>query len=156
MIVLGSTIWSGRYQRLKESVLLRTFGASRWQIWKILCAGIFVPRSARERDRDRARAARELGAGGFHFKLGYYAVALADTCCAAMVVSSLTVAVGLLTSYGVGVDAAPRHFAGRAGVISVYGVASAGVSVAEDRTVSEPGAGEAPALQTKFRQLAFR
>ena len=38
LIVLGSTIWSGRYQRLKESVLLRTLGASRWQIWKILCA----------------------------------------------------------------------------------------------------------------------
>ena len=38
LIVLGSTIWSGRYQRLKESVLLRTFGASRWQIWEILCA----------------------------------------------------------------------------------------------------------------------
>ena len=38
LVVLGSTIWSGRYQRLKESVLLRTLGASRWQIWKILGA----------------------------------------------------------------------------------------------------------------------
>src|SRR6185295_11295838 len=36
LIVLGSTIWSGRYQRLKESVLLRTLGASRRQIWEIL------------------------------------------------------------------------------------------------------------------------
>src|SRR5206468_8510099 len=38
LIVLGSTIWSGRYQRLKESILLRTLGASRAQIWQILCA----------------------------------------------------------------------------------------------------------------------
>ncbi|MGI8431688.1 MAG: ABC transporter permease, partial [Chthoniobacterales bacterium] len=38
LIVLGSTIWSGRYQRLKESVLLRTLGATRRQIWEILCA----------------------------------------------------------------------------------------------------------------------
>ena len=41
LIVLGSTIWSGRYQRMKESVLLRTLGASRLQIWKILGAEYF-------------------------------------------------------------------------------------------------------------------
>ena len=41
LIVLASTIWSGRYQRLKESILLRTLGASRAQIRKILCAEYF-------------------------------------------------------------------------------------------------------------------
>ena len=42
IIVLASTIWSGRYQRLQESILLRTLGASRAQIWKILCAEYFL------------------------------------------------------------------------------------------------------------------
>jgi putative ABC transport system permease protein len=32
VIVLASTIWSGRYQRLQESILLRTLGASRARI----------------------------------------------------------------------------------------------------------------------------
>ena len=42
IVVLTSTIWSGRYQRLQESILLRTLGASRAQIWKILCAEYFL------------------------------------------------------------------------------------------------------------------
>src|SRR5205814_3161849 len=42
VIVLASTIWSGRYQRLQESILLRTLGASRAQIWKILCTEYFL------------------------------------------------------------------------------------------------------------------
>jgi putative ABC transport system permease protein len=42
LIVLASTIWSGRYQRLKESILLRTLGASRAQIWQILCAEYLI------------------------------------------------------------------------------------------------------------------
>ena len=74
LIVVGSTIWSGRYQRLKESVLLRTLGASRWQIWKILGAEYLLPRPARERDRDCAGARRELGAGGFHFQARLHAI----------------------------------------------------------------------------------
>src|SRR5437868_14917780 len=42
LIVLASTIWSGRYQRLQESILLRTLGASRTQSWKILRAEYFL------------------------------------------------------------------------------------------------------------------
>lgn len=36
LIVLGGTIVSGRYQRLRESILLRTLGASRRQVLQIL------------------------------------------------------------------------------------------------------------------------
>lgn len=36
LIVLGGTIVSGRYQRLRESILLRTIGASRKQVLQIL------------------------------------------------------------------------------------------------------------------------
>jgi len=41
LIVVASAIWSGRYQRMQESVLLRTLGASRRQIWQILGAEYF-------------------------------------------------------------------------------------------------------------------
>jgi putative ABC transport system permease protein len=36
LVVLTGAIASGRYQRMKEAVLLRTLGASRRQVWKIL------------------------------------------------------------------------------------------------------------------------
>jgi putative ABC transport system permease protein len=101
LIVLASTIWSGRYQRLKESVLLRTLGASRLQIWKILCAEyLFLGLLASATGIALALLA-SWALAVFTFKLGYspspWPILLA-----AVLVSSLTVAVGLLTSYGVG------------------------------------------------------
>jgi putative ABC transport system permease protein len=99
--VLGSTIWSGRYQRLKESVLLRTLGASRWQIWKILCAEyLFLGLLASATGIMLALAA-SWALAVFAFKLAY-TPSLWPLIVAAMVVSLLTVVVGLLTSYGVG------------------------------------------------------
>ena len=101
LIVLGSTIWSGRYQRLKESVLLRTLGASRWQIWKILCAEyLFLGLLASATGIVLALAA-SWALAVFTFKLAYTPSFL-PVLCAAVIVSALTVAVGLLTSYGVG------------------------------------------------------
>jgi putative ABC transport system permease protein len=101
LIVLGSTIWSGRYQRLKESVLLRTLGASRWQIWKILCAEyLFLGLLASVTGILLAMAA-SWALAVFAFKLTY-TPSLLPMLLAALIVSSLTVAVGLLTSYGVG------------------------------------------------------
>jgi putative ABC transport system permease protein len=101
LVVLGSTIWSGRYQRLKESVLLRTLGASRRQIWEILCAEyLFLGLLA-----SATGIVLALGASWalavFTFKLAY-TPSLAPLIVAAVLVSTLTVAVGLLTSYGVG------------------------------------------------------
>ncbi|HYG22322.1 MAG TPA: FtsX-like permease family protein [Verrucomicrobiae bacterium] len=42
LIVLGGTIVSGRYQRLRESILLRTLGASRRQVLQILTVEYFL------------------------------------------------------------------------------------------------------------------
>jgi putative ABC transport system permease protein len=101
LVVLGSTIWSGRYQRLKESVLLRTLGASRWQIWKILCAEyLFLGLLASATGILLALVA-SWALAVFTFKLAYTPSVL-PALYAAVIVSTLTVAIGLLTSYGVG------------------------------------------------------
>ena len=101
LIVLGSTIWSGRYQRLKESVLLRTLGASRRQIWEILCAEyLFLGLLASTTGIFLALLA-SWALAVFAFKLDYTPT-LWPVVAAAIVVSALTVGVGLLTSYGVG------------------------------------------------------
>ncbi len=101
LVVLGSTIWSGRYQRLKESVLLRTLGASRAQIWKILCAEyLFLGLLASATGIGLALAA-SWALAVFTFKLAY-TPALLPVVLAGLIVTALTVAVGLLTSYGLG------------------------------------------------------
>jgi putative ABC transport system permease protein len=101
LVVLGSTIWSGRYQRLKESVLLRTLGASRWQIWKILCAEyLFLGLLASATGIVLALLA-SWALAVFTFKLAY-TPSILPVILAAVIVSTLTVAVGLLTSYGLG------------------------------------------------------
>ncbi|HEY2801105.1 MAG TPA: FtsX-like permease family protein [Chthoniobacterales bacterium] len=101
LIVLASTIWSGRYQRLKESVLLRTLGASRRQIWEILGAEyLFLGLLASATGIVLALLA-SWALAVFAFKLDY-APSFWPVLVAAAAVSSLTVAVGLLTSYGVG------------------------------------------------------
>jgi putative ABC transport system permease protein len=101
LVVLGSTIWSGRYQRLKESVLLRTLGASRWQIWKILCAEyLFLGLLASATGIVLALVA-SWALAVFTFKLAY-TPSILPVLFAAVIVSTLTVAIGLLTSYGVG------------------------------------------------------
>ncbi|HEY3663713.1 MAG TPA: FtsX-like permease family protein [Chthoniobacterales bacterium] len=101
LIVLGSTIWSGRYQRLKESVLLRTLGATRWQIWKILSAEyLFLGLLASVTGIVLALAA-SWALAVFAFKLAY-TPSILPVALTAVIVSALTVGVGLLTSYGLG------------------------------------------------------
>ncbi len=101
LIVLGSTIWSGRYQRLKESVLLRTLGATRRQIWEILGAEyLFLGLLASATGIVLALAA-SWALAVFAFQLDY-TLSFWPLLVAALAVSSLTVAVGLLTSYGIG------------------------------------------------------
>jgi putative ABC transport system permease protein len=101
LIVLGSTIWSGRYQRLKESVLLRVLGASRWQIWKILCAEYLFLGLLSSATGIVLALVASWAMAVFTFKLAY-TPSLLPVVIAALVVSSLTVAVGLLTTYGLG------------------------------------------------------
>jgi putative ABC transport system permease protein len=101
VIVLASTIWSGRYQRLKESILLRTLGASRAQIWKILCAEyLFLGLLASATGIVLALGA-SWALAAFVFKLAY-APSLWPLAVAVSVVTALTVLVGLLTSHGIG------------------------------------------------------
>jgi putative ABC transport system permease protein len=101
LIVLGSTIWSGRYQRLKESVLLRTLGASRRQIWEILCAEYLFLGLLASGTGILLAVLASWALAVFTFKLAY-TPSFAPMIAAALVVSGLTVAVGLLTSYGIG------------------------------------------------------
>ena len=101
LIVLASTIWSGRYQRLKESVLLRTLGASRAQIWKILGAEYLFLGLLASATGILLAVLASWALAVFTFKLAY-APSLWPLLIAAVAVSLLTVAVGLLTSYGIG------------------------------------------------------
>jgi len=101
VIVLASTIWSGRYQRLQESILLRTLGASRAQIWKILCAEYFLLGVFASLTGIVLAVGASWGLAKFVFKLGY-APSVWPLFVAASAVSFLTVAVGLIASRGVG------------------------------------------------------
>lgn len=101
LIVLASTIWSGRYQRLKESILLRTLGASRMQIWKILCAEYAMLGMLASGTGIVLAVASSWALARFVFKLDY-APSMWPLLVAVVAVSGLTVAIGLLTSRGVG------------------------------------------------------
>src|SRR5438309_4738263 len=101
IIVLASTIWSGRYQRLKESILLRTLGASRAQIWKILCAEYLMLGLLASCTGIALALLSSWGLARFVFKLDY-APSVWPLLIAAASVSALTVAIGLLTSRGIG------------------------------------------------------
>ena len=101
VIVLASTIWSGRYQRLQESILLRTLGASRMQIWKILCAEYFLLGLFASATGIVLALGASWGLAKFIFKLDY-APSVLPLFVAAGSVSLLTVAIGLIASRGVG------------------------------------------------------
>jgi putative ABC transport system permease protein len=100
IIVLASTIWSGRYQRLQESILLRTLGASRAQIWKILCAEYFLLGVFASATGIILAVASSWGLARFVFKLSY-APSVWPLLVAAGSVSLLTVVIGLIASRGV-------------------------------------------------------
>ena len=101
LIVLGSTIWSGRYQRLKESVLLRTLGASRRQIWEILGAEYLLLGLLASATGIMLALLGSWALAAFLFKLEY-APSLLPIFVTGVTVTLLTIVVGLLTSYGVG------------------------------------------------------
>ena len=101
LIVLASTVWSGRYQRLQESILLRTLGASRMQIWKILCAEYAMLGILASGTGIVLAVVSSWALARFVFKLEY-APSIWPLLIAAISVSGLTVIIGLLTSRGVG------------------------------------------------------
>ena len=101
LIVLITTIWSGRYQRMKESILLRTLGASRAQIWKILCAEYFFLGALASATGIMLALAASWALATFVFKLAY-APSLWPLLATAGIVPALTVLIGTLTSRGIG------------------------------------------------------
>jgi putative ABC transport system permease protein len=101
LVVLASTIWSGRFQRLKESVLLRTLGASRAQIWKILCAEYAALGLLASTTGIVLAVISSWALARFVFELSY-APPVWPLLIAAGAVTLLTVAIGLLTSRGIG------------------------------------------------------
>lgn len=100
VVVLASTIWSGRYQRLQESILLRTLGASRWQIWKILCAEYFLLGTFASATGIILAVGSSWALARFVFKLDY-APSPWPMLVTAASVSLLTVVIGLVASCGV-------------------------------------------------------
>ncbi len=101
LAVAASVLWSGRYQRVEESVLLRTLGATRRQIWLILAAeylflGLFAGLAG-----VGLAAVASWGLAFFVFELTYAPSALVLGVGGA-VATLLTVGVGLLASRGVG------------------------------------------------------
>jgi len=100
IVVLASTIWSGRYQRLQESILLRTLGASRAQIWKILCAEYFLLGVCASATGISLAVASSWALAKLLFKLDY-APSPWPILVTAVCVSLLTVLVGLIASRGV-------------------------------------------------------
>ena len=101
LIVLASTIWSGRYQRLKESILLRTLGASRAQIRKILCAEYFFLGVFATVTGILLALVSSWALAIFVFKLAYMP-SIVPLLTAAIAVPALTVLIGLAASRGVG------------------------------------------------------
>ncbi|MDQ2919924.1 MAG: ABC transporter permease [Verrucomicrobiota bacterium] len=101
LIVLASTIWSGRYQRLKESVLLRTLGASRAQIYQILCAEYLMLGLLASVTGVVLAVVSSWALAKFVFKLDY-APSVWPLFVTMSAVSALTVLIGLLTSRGIG------------------------------------------------------
>ena len=101
LIVLGSTVWSGRYQRMKESILLRTLGASRAQIWKILCAEYFILGLLASVTGVLLAVVASGALAKFVFHLEY-APSILPLFIATALVTILTVGIGLLASRGVG------------------------------------------------------
>ena len=107
-VVIGAVIivripvrpWSGRYQRLQESILLRTLGASRAQIWKILCAEYLLLALIASATAISLAVASSWALAKFLFKLSY-APSPWPMLITAASVSVLTVAIGLVASRGV-------------------------------------------------------
>jgi putative ABC transport system permease protein len=100
LIVLIASILSGRYQRLRESILLRTLGASRGQIRQMLVVEYLSLGSLASLTGILLSVTASWGLAMFVFNIQYH-ITLMPLLTALLAVSSLTVATGLLASRGV-------------------------------------------------------
>ncbi len=100
LLVLAAAIITGRYERVKEGVLLRTLGASRKQIFRVLTVEYFCLGSLSALTGIILAAAGNWALAVFVFKLPWAPSPVAMVACW-FIVAGLTVAIGLLASRGV-------------------------------------------------------
>ena len=100
LLVLAAAILTGRYERVKEGVLLRTLGASRRQIFRILIVEYLCLGSLSAFTGILLAAAGNWALAVFVFKLPWAPSPVAMAACW-FIVAGLTVAIGLLASRGV-------------------------------------------------------
>jgi len=100
LIVLAGAVLTGRWQRVQESILLRTLGASRTQIRQILCAEYATLGLLSSLSAAVLAVAGSWALAHFVFEAPY-AVSLVPLLAAVGSVTALTVSVGLLTSRGI-------------------------------------------------------
>ena len=100
LLVLVAAVFTGRYERVQEGVLLRTLGASRRQIYRILVVEYLCLGTLAALTGILLAAAGNWAAAVFIFKLPW-APAPGAMLTAWALVSALTVGIGLLASRGV-------------------------------------------------------
>jgi putative ABC transport system permease protein len=100
LLVLVSALVTGRYQRIQESVLLRTLGASRGQILRILVVEYFSLGLLAALTGILLAVAAAWALAAFVFKMPF-GVAVTPLLIALLVVPAITVITGLLVSRGV-------------------------------------------------------
>ena len=100
LLVLAAAIVTGRYERVKEGVLLRTLGASRRQIYRILVVEYLCLGTLSAFTGILLAATGNWALARFVFKLPWAPSVLSMVVCW-FVVAGLTVLIGLLASRGV-------------------------------------------------------
>jgi putative ABC transport system permease protein len=100
LLVLVASILSGRFQRLQESVLLRTLGASRSQVLQVLFVEYAALGTLAALTGIVLAAVGSWALARFVFHINY-SVSAGPLVAAVGIVSTLTVTTGLLTSRGV-------------------------------------------------------
>ena len=100
LLVLAAAIVTGRYERVKEGVLLRTLGASRRQIYRILVVEYLCLGTLSALTGILLAAAGNWALATFVFKLPWAPSPVALGVCW-FIVAGLTVGIGLLASRGV-------------------------------------------------------
>ena len=100
LLVLVSALVTGRYQRIRESILLRTLGASRGQILKILVVEYFALGFLAALTGILLAILAAWALAAFVFKVTFV-VAILPLAIALFVVPAITVITGLLISRGI-------------------------------------------------------
>ncbi len=100
LLVLMATVLTGRYQRIQESILLRTLGASRAQVLKVLVVEYFLLGLCASATGVGLALASAWSLARFAFDLSFTPPIL-PTSAAVIIVCSLTVATGLMMSRGI-------------------------------------------------------